>query len=342
LLRALGCVALLCAGCAETSPGAPAVRSITPSQGPDNATTQVTIGGEGFLPRVVTDFARKEASKIDETYLAKIGASELTGVTRSDDATLTATVPSGLTAGVYDLTITDPYGREVVLKDAYTVSAAGVPVGLAFTNNPHSVQAGACSPAVTIQARDGLGMPVLFTANTMVSLASSSVGTTYFSDAACTSSLTSVAIAAGGLSGGFFFRATTAGPLTLTALAPGLTSASQQHTVLPNGAATLAFSTPALTLIQGACSPVVTVELRDSLGNAVLAPSQVDVGLSSAPAGGVAFFSDPACAVPAPSAAIAAGSATVNRYLNGLQLGSVTIGASATGLNPASQQHIVI
>ena len=241
---------------------------MTPGEGPDNATTAVTIAGDGFAPRVITDFTRKGSSRLEDGYTARLGSAALTGVTRTDGSTISAVVPVGLAAGLYDLTVVDPYGREVVLTGAFAVKAVGVPAALAFTTASYSVQAGACSPLITVRVQDGLGQPALVNASVVVSLTGSSVGTTFFSDAACANPITEASITAGTLSASFYLRATAVGPLTVTALALGLTSAVQSHTILSNGATSLAFSTPALTLTQAACSTAVTLELRDALGNA--------------------------------------------------------------------------
>src|SRR5262245_47194338 len=110
----LASAVLLCTACAERLPSPPVVLGVSPSEGPADSETAVSISGEHFAPRVVTDFSGS-GSLISDDYVARVGLDELLSVVRVDDSTLTAVVPGGLVPGQYDLTVTDPYGRETVL-----------------------------------------------------------------------------------------------------------------------------------------------------------------------------------------------------------------------------------
>ena len=317
------------------------LRGATPDQGPDTAPTPVLIATEGLRLRVVTDFANQARSRVDDTHSARAGNLSLLDVRRVDDATLAATVPAGLAPGVYDLAVTDPFGREVVLPGGWRSVPATAPVALTFTTPATTLQAGNCSAAVSVETRDILGRPALPGAPLSVALAGSLPATVFFTDAACSTLATSITIPTGSVSSTFRFRSGSAGELTLTALAQGLTPATQTHTVLPNAPAALAFTTPPRTVAVGACSAPATLQLQDALGNAVLAPAGVAVGLQVSPSGSVALYSDPACTMAALQADIAAGTSTVDRYARGLVAGASTVVASAAGLNPASQQVTV-
>jgi Right handed beta helix region len=323
--------------CSETQPPLPALSTVTPGQGPSDAPTPVVITGEKFPVRVFTDFTSNAASRVDASYTARLGDTPLEAVARADDATLEAVVPAGFSAGLYDLTVTDPYGREVTLKGAFRVAATGVPAALAFTSSPVTVEAGACSAELRLQVRDAFGQPAAVAAAITINPTSPVGSTQFFADAACTAAVTSVVVPAGGLSATFHFRSSVAGAQTLTAVALGLSPASQTETVLPAAAAALAFATPPRTVPVTDCSAVLTIEVRDALGNAAPAPSQVNIALASVPNGGLIFFSDPLCSTPAATGTIAAGASTLDRYAQGLTLGPVTAVASAGGLNPGTQ-----
>jgi len=84
---------------------APTLLSITPDSGPGNIPTPVLVEGTGFFG----------------TPNLKLGDVWLVDVLVVDDTTISATVPAGLAAGVYDLTIYNGDCQQVVLLDAYTV-----------------------------------------------------------------------------------------------------------------------------------------------------------------------------------------------------------------------------
>ena len=329
--------AALLSGCLEVRPGSPSLRSVEPAQGPDDAETAIAIRGGDFWERVVTDFADSRGSRIDATFQARLGSRELNLVQRVDAQVLTALVPAGLAPDLYDLAVVDPYGREVTLQGAYRVLATGVPSALAFVSLPVTVEAGACSGALTVQTQDALGRPAPLAAPASLNLTSTQPALQFFSDAACSQPAASVPIAAGGLSATFHFRSSVAGAVEVTVVALGLRNATQNETVLPAAAAALAFATPARTITLGACSPVLTIEVRDALGNAAPAPSTMAVTLAANPSGDVIFYSDPLCGSPAATGSISAGASTLDRYAQGLATGAITLIANTGGLNPASQ-----
>ena len=340
-LAAIAACALLGSACFESQPPAPVLAGVAPAQGLNDQAVAVAVAGEGFAVRVRTDFGAKSASRLDDVYQARLGSTPLTDVLRAGDAALTASVPAGLAAGTYDLTVVDPWGREATLPNAYRVTAVGVPAALAFTSAAQDLQAGDCSGALTVQVQDGAGRPALVPSGATVNLAGSLSGVTFYSDAACAQDVTAVAIPAGGLAASFHFRSTASGTLRITALSLGLTSAEQDQVVRPNAASSLAFTTAARTFAVGACSQVVTLALQDALGNPVPAPAQVTASLAVSPLGALSFFSDPGCTAAAPQATFAPGVSTVDRYLLGLQAGTATVTAAATGLNAAQQAHLV-
>ncbi len=86
-------------------PGDISILSIDPNVGLDNDTTAVTITGTNFL---------------DGATVA-IGAATLESVTVSSVTTINATVPSGLTPGVYDVVVTNSSGGSATLVEGFTV-----------------------------------------------------------------------------------------------------------------------------------------------------------------------------------------------------------------------------
>ncbi|HVE86254.1 MAG TPA: PKD domain-containing protein, partial [Myxococcales bacterium] len=213
---------------------------------------------------------------------------------------------------------------------------------LAFRTPAQTVTAGACSAVATVESRDAFDNPSDAAAAIAVGLASSSGGGTFYSDAACATSVTAISIAAGGRTAGFYFKDTRAGSPTLTASAPGLTSATQVETITPAAPVKLAFSTPPRQAGAGLCSPPLTVEARDSLGNASPVASAVPVNLSSTSTT-VAFFSDSLCTSPVSGPiALVGGASAVSFYFRDSTPGSQTLTASATGLTPATQVETVV
>jgi hypothetical protein len=90
----------------------PTVLSITPNQGLNTAPVDVVITGINFIPAPLPT--------------ARLG-SNLLVVTGATATTINATVPAGLTPGVYALTVTNPDLQSDTLPAAYTVLAPSSP-----------------------------------------------------------------------------------------------------------------------------------------------------------------------------------------------------------------------
>ena len=85
----------------------PVVSTVDPASAPDDGNTSVTITGTGFVA----------------TPAVSLGSTPLTDVTWVDGGTLSATVPGGITPGVYPLTVVNPDGGSDSLPAAFTVTA---------------------------------------------------------------------------------------------------------------------------------------------------------------------------------------------------------------------------
>jgi photosystem II stability/assembly factor-like uncharacterized protein len=81
------------------------VTDVEPNEGPNDLDIQITINGSGFVSGAE----------------AILGDTALTDVTWVDETQITATVPWGMTAGIYPLTVINPDGETFQLPDAYTV-----------------------------------------------------------------------------------------------------------------------------------------------------------------------------------------------------------------------------
>lgn len=234
------------------------------------------------------------------------------------------------------LTVTDTDGRTGTSNDF----AVGVGPGAAlrFATPERSAAAGSCSGAVTVELADSIGLasPAMAPVRIAVSATPAS-GFQLFSDATCTTPLSSLDVAVGQSSATLYFRGTRAGPVQLRASAPALAPAAQVETVTPGPPTKLAFTTPAPTVTAGACSPAVTVTVQDAFGNAAPVTQALDVSLVAAPATGFSFFTNPACTTAGAQAQVPAASASVDVAFIGTSAGVVTMTASATGLADATQ-----
>jgi len=214
---------------------------------------------------------------------------------------------------------------------------AGPDAALVFTTAPVTLSAGTCSPAaIQVQRQDALGNPTTTGSITVALSASPSTGFGFYTAAGCGTSTTSLPINAGSSSISFFIRGTTAGSVTLTASTAGLPNATQVATINAGSANTLVFVSPAQTVVHGRCSPAIVIQTQDGVGNAVAVAASTPLTLSS-PQGTMTFYSNPTCATPLASPAVAAGTNSFLFYFKDTGVGSKTLNAAATGFTGASQ-----
>ncbi len=165
-----------------------------------------------------------------------------------------------------DVALTASSGSLASASQTETFTSVGA-VALAFVTAPQTVGAGTCSSLVTVEVEDAAPLPFPVAAATDVALSSTSASALFFSDAACTSAVTTVTVAAGASSAGFYFRDTLAGAETLTAATAGLASATQPEAVLAGPAAALTVSNYPSPTRAGA-QHSFDVTLTDAYGNA--------------------------------------------------------------------------
>jgi hypothetical protein len=118
------------------------------------------------------------------------------------------------------------------------------PSAVVFVTLAQTVQAGACSGLVSLEARDPYGNTSSFSTATAAALSVSPAGgLTFFSDAGCTNAITSTTFASGATRANFYFRGRTGITFTVSAQVTGFTRVSQAATLLPvvrTGTCTLA------------------------------------------------------------------------------------------------------
>ncbi len=326
---ALATAAALALACGKEADPAVVIRSVQPAQGPEGAAVAIRIEGEGLDPHVLTDYGDPGASVVDARFEAWLGTRRLRDVRPSGDGALLATVPEDLPAGTYDLAVSDPAGKRAALAAAYRVVAPGDAEALvaSFRLDPIAAQVAKAPFAITVTALDAAGQPV-----------TGFSGTVALSDR--TGALVPASIgpfAWGAWTGPVEVRAPDgADALTVTDGA-GHSGTSAAFAVLPAPAARVAFTSVPVDALAGACAGPVTVALEDLYG----APTSATAPVAVAVAGGAAVYADPACAVAAPGATIAAGATSASVYVRSTLAAPFTLDATAPGLGPGVQDGLV-
>ena len=122
---ALGLLTGLLGGCGVLLPD-PEPEVVSPEWGYNGEETSVVIEGSGFWPQIEADAGSSGIGDVDRgfaVYLDDGSQHALSGVTLEDYGTLTAVVPEGLDAGVYDLVVEGPTGALGTLIDGFTVTS---------------------------------------------------------------------------------------------------------------------------------------------------------------------------------------------------------------------------
>ena len=83
----------------------PTILAVDPVEGDNTIDTQITVSGTNFV----------------DSPLVRIGEWYLAGVFFVSSSTLTGTIPAGLDAGTYDVTVENPDGQSATLTDAFTL-----------------------------------------------------------------------------------------------------------------------------------------------------------------------------------------------------------------------------
>ena len=166
-------------------------------------------------------------------------------------------------------------------------------------------------------------------ANTTVTLAGGGSGA-FYSDAACSTEVTSVALVVGTDTQSFYFRDTKIESLTLTAAASGLSSDGIPMLVGPGVLSQTALTGPS-SVTAGKCSTAIVATSKDSDGNIVPVVSNTVVSLSGGGSGG--FYSDSNCSVSIKSMTIAADTSAQSFYFRDSKTETLSLEASVSGVS---------
>jgi hypothetical protein len=211
--------------------------------------------------------------------------------------TFSATLKTG---GTQSLTATDTVTSSLTASQTGIVVSAALASKLNFTSSPFSVQAGTCSPQITLATTDAFGNPANVAGDTTVNLSSTSAVARYYANATdCangTNNVTRVSITGGSQTTSFFYNDTRADGPVITASATNFTSAMQTETItvgpftklqllVPGetaapGTASGKTGTPTTEFVGGAFN--VTVNAVDAFWNLISAADTVQITSSDA------------------------------------------------------------
>jgi hypothetical protein len=137
----------------------------------------------------------------------------------------------GTQIGSVQLTATS--GALTAAQQTQTLSI-GPPTTLAFSSLAQTLQAGACSQEVVVQTRDAAGNPSPVSEDTGFLLGASPAGVlVFFTDAACTSAISTLSLPAGSSEARFHFKGLSGGSVGLGVSGGGLGLTQQFQTVRP-------------------------------------------------------------------------------------------------------------
>lgn len=184
-----------------------------------------------------------------------------------------------------------------------------------------------------LTARDIFGNPSPVSANTTFSLSGAGNGGNFYSDAACTTTVTSVSLASGSSSTAFYYRKSPMGTATLSATltspaSPALGNATINVNVATSTPARYGVVIPA-TGTTVSCNSVA-INVLDASDNSVPTNTSRTINLSGTANAG--FFSDANCTASISSLALASGASWVNAYMRKTSAGASTVTASSTGM----------
>jgi hypothetical protein len=186
---------------------------------------------------------------------------------------------------------------------------------------------------ITVQAKDAFGNNANPASTETLALSTNSTGGAFYSNASCTTTITSTTIATSATGANFFYKDTKTGSPTITVTGTGAfaTTITQGETITAGTANKLAFTTSAQTLSAGACSAAITVQSQDASGNPANPASVEAVALSSNSPGGT-FYNDAACSTAAiTNTSIPTSVNTATFFYNDTKAGSSTVTATGSG-----------
>jgi len=133
-------------GCTDRQPAGPALSSVRPDRG--RPPLELAVLGQAFHPRLLADYDDPQRSRIGIGFEVQVGSATLSGLQYIGAGELRGALPSGLAPGVYDVVVTDPWGRRATLANGFTVVGAVVDAG---------PEAGAADAGVDLPADGSVG-----------------------------------------------------------------------------------------------------------------------------------------------------------------------------------------
>ncbi|MCX6012834.1 MAG: hypothetical protein NTV30_05380 [Chloroflexi bacterium] len=203
-----------------------------------------------------------------------------------------------------------------------------------------NIVAGQVSTVMTVQIQSAANSPFKVTADTTISLSSTSYGTLFdkTTNGTFDGTVTSIVIPKDSNSIDFYVKDTVAGTKTITAASTGLTSATQDIVIIPATISKISFTTPVPNFNPGKISGVITVQTQDAYNNPVNTLADTVIALTSSSSNGK--FDIEASGLfngTITSVTVAQGSNTASFYYTDTTVGYSTITAASAGL--ASGTH---
>ena len=240
-----------------------------------------------------------------------------------------------------EITITDENSVSATPDNADSIDInPNTAVDLVFTSSAHTTTAGVCSAAVTIETRDTYGNPSNVSGDQNITLAENS-DMTFYSDSGCSSSIGTTATILNGTSSiTFYYQDTNDGTTTLSLTSGFNDPAAQSHTINPNTAVDLVFTSSAHTTTAGVCSAAVTIETRDTYGNISNVASDLTVNLTEN--SDMVFYSNSDCSsATITSLVISSGTSGATFYYIDTNDGTTNLTLTSTYNDPAAQSHTI-
>lgn len=332
------------------TPAAPTVLAITSAalSGPASAAASLgpltvelrdPFGNVSVAPAAGSTISLASTSTGTKIFAATQGGAAITSVTIPAGASSASVFYGDSKTGNPTITVSGT-GLTSATQAATVTAAVGTRFAITSTALSGSASATASMGPATVELRDAFGNPsVAPAAGVVVSLSSTSTGSTVFSASPGGPATAGVTIAAGASTAVFYYGDTRAGAPTITAAGTGIAGAAQAQTVVAAAPGQLVLTSAAIsgTVSSAATLGPVTVQLQDAFGNIAKAPAGgTSVSLSSSTTGSK-IFAATLSGASVGTVTVPAGSSTVNFYYGDTKAGSPILGVSGTGLTGASQ-----
>lgn len=229
----------------------------------------------------------------------------------------------------YTITATNAFGSTTSSVSIGVIS--GPPNNISLTGISNFTTS-ACTP-FSITVRDALGNVASVTSDTVFNLTGAGTDGAFYSDASCSSAVTSALVTSGNSAASFYYRKTTPGSATLAVdlaspVTPAISGATRSVTVVGSTPARLGLVVAATGTTES-CNGV-TINVLDSNNSLVNTVSARNVTLSGT--GGAAFYSNSSCVTSATVLTIAAGTNTGIIYMRKTSVGTSTLTATSSGV----------